>query len=150
MRHIHRLIGCCGASYRGFGQHRRRLVVTCTGMPPLGRFQRWWKPLHLFELFGATKTNAYTTILKQCAAKTNQQSKGSGGGPDSRKFDGGRGIYLLTEVNLVLVGYRWHTFTIPPHNILKSTKYNCLVRGHIGEGNATKLSNFIMCLMCRK
>jgi hypothetical protein len=47
MRHIHRPIGCCGASCRGFGQQRRGVAAIYADMPPLGRLRRRWQPLHV-------------------------------------------------------------------------------------------------------
>ena len=59
-------VGSCAASYRGFGQQRRRRVVNYADLPPLGRF--WWcqPPLHIFYvLIDTTKTNIHTTTLKE-------------------------------------------------------------------------------------
>ena len=70
-----------------------------------------------------------------------QQSKSLVGGPNSRKYSGGWGVYVYVEVNMLWGGYSWHIFAklgiSPPHNTLQSTEYYLPVGEYIIEGDAT-------------
>ena len=131
--YIHHPIECCGASYRRFWQQRREVVAIRTDYPPLSRLWRWWQPLHLLELLGATKNNVYTTILKN-VPKMIQQSKWFGGGSNTRKSSGGWEVYLHAEVNMLRGGQSWH-LTSPQQSTINTVLYSCW--GGIIEGNVT-------------
>ena len=126
MQHIHHPIGCCGASCRGFGQKRRGVAAICADLPPLGCFCRWWQPLHLLELLGATKTPVYTTILKECS-QNDATIKMVGRMAENSKILWGVGDISACRGQYAGGGFSWHTFAnlgiLPPHNTLQSTQY---------------------------
>ena len=87
-------------------------------------------------------------VLKE-VPKMIQQSKWLAGGPIIRKFNGGWGIYLHAEVNMLWGGFSWHTFAnlgiLPPHDILQSTQYFCLCACRDECNNKNRIGAYAMC-----